>query len=65
MTALEYLRWPTIIFLVGFFFRLAGGLLKIRHWPWGDEILTMGFIICLAAIIFAIIKLVFIKKPVE
>lgn len=65
MTVLQYLKWPFIIFLFGYLARFVGGLWKIRHWPMADEILTIGFIVCMIGIVFAIVKLLAIKKTVE
>jgi len=65
MKGIWIIRWPLIIFLVGFFIRLIGALWKIRHWPMGDELITLGFIICGIAVIWGIIVLVMMKKPKE
>ena len=61
MKALYYLKWP---FFIGLLLNIIGALLKIRHWPSADEMLTMGPIAQAAPIVFAIIKVVSIKKPV-
>jgi len=63
MKGVWFLKWPLIIFLLGFLIRFIGFLFKIRHWPMADEYITIGSIICGIAIVFAIIKLVFLKKP--
>ena len=65
MKGIEVIKWPLIIFLIGFFTRLAGALWKIRHWPGADEMITIGFIICGVAVIWGIIILVRMKKPIE
>ena len=62
MTGLYFLRWPLIFFLLGLGIRFIGALFKIRHWPLADELLTAGTIISVAAILFAIIKLLLLKK---
>jgi hypothetical protein len=62
MTRLYFFRWPLIFFLLGLGLRLIGALFKIRHWPLADELLTGGTIISLAAILFAVIKLILLKK---
>ena len=63
MKGVWFLKWPLIIFLLGFLVRFIGILFKIRHWPMADEYITIGSIICGIAIVFAIIKLAFLKKP--
>jgi len=63
MKTLYYLKWPFFIFFIGLLLNIIGALLKIRHWPGGDEVLTLGSIAQAAAIVFAIIKIVSIKKP--
>ena len=63
MKALYYLKWPFFIFFIGLSLNIIGALLKIRHWPGADELLTLGSIAQAAAIVFAIIKIVSIKKP--
>jgi hypothetical protein len=63
MQALYYLKWPFLIFFVGLILNVTGALLKIRHWPGADEMLTLGSIAQAAAILFAIIKIAMVKKP--
>ena len=63
MKALYYLKWPFFIFFIGLLLNIMGALIKIRHWPGADEMLTLGSIAQAAAIVFAIIKIVSIKKP--
>jgi hypothetical protein len=63
MKTLYYLKWPFFIFFTGLLLNVIGALLKIRHWPGADELLTLGSIAEAAAMIFAIIKIVSIKKP--
>lgn len=63
MSGVWFLKWPLIIFLLGFLVRFAGLLFKIRHWPMADELVMIGTIICAIAIVFAIIKVAFVKKP--
>ena len=63
MKALYYLKWPFFIFFTGLLLNVIGALFKIRHWPGADELLTLGSIAEAAAMIFAIIKIVSIKKP--
>ena len=63
MYGVWFLKWPLIIFLLGFLVRFAGLLFKIRHWPLADELVMIGTIICGIAIVFAIIKVASVKKP--
>ncbi len=63
MQALWFLRWPLIVFLLGFLIRFAGTLFKIRHWPMADDLIMVGSIICGVAIVFGIIKIFFMNKP--
>jgi hypothetical protein len=62
MSRLSFFRWPLILFLVGLGMRLIGVLFNIRHWPDADELITIGTIAGAAAILFAIIKLLLLKK---
>lgn len=55
-------KWPLVLFLFGFLIQIVGALFKIRHWPMADEMITISSIICGIAIVFAIIKLVLMKK---
>jgi hypothetical protein len=63
MSGIWFLRWPLIIFLAGLAIRVAGVLFKIRHWPSGDQIITVGSILMVVAIVFALIKIAVMKKP--
>lgn len=63
MEGVWFLKWPLIIFLLGLLVRFMGILFKLRHWPMADEFVTIGSIICGIAIVFAIIKIAFVKKP--
>ena len=63
MKALYYLKWPFLIFFIGLLRNGIGALLKLRHWPGADETLRLGSIIEAAAIVFAIVKLAFLKRP--
>ena len=65
MKSLYYLKWPLIVFLLGFLTRFIGVLFKLRHWPGADELITIGSIICGIAIVFGIIKIAVIKKSDE
>ena len=58
-------KWPLIIFLFGVLIQIVGVLFKLRHWPMADEMITISSIICAAAVLFAIIKLLLMKKTVK
>jgi hypothetical protein len=58
-------KWPLIIFLFGILIQIVGVLFKLRHWPMADEMITISSIICAAAVLFAIIKLILMKKTVK
>ena len=62
MSKIYFFKWPLIIFLLGLGIRLTGALLKILHWPYADESLTFCTIISVAAILFAVVKLLLLKK---
>ena len=63
MKGLYFLKWPLLIFLMGFLTRFIGVLFKIRHWPYADEMITYGSVIGGIGVLFAMIKLFFLKKP--
>ena len=56
-------KWPLIVFLTGTLIQFTGALFKIRHWPMADELITAGYVFCGVALVFAIIKIAFMKKP--
>ena len=62
MSRLYFFRWPLILFLIGLVVRLLGALFKIRHWPYADEMLTLGTIVSAAGVLLAVIKLLLLKK---
>lgn len=62
MTSIRFFQWPLIIFLLGVGIRWIGTLFKIRHYPYADELLLTGTIIGVCAVLFAIIKLLALKK---
>jgi hypothetical protein len=65
MKRLYFFKWPLSIFLTGYLIQIAGALFKIRHWPYADELLTLGMITICAGIVFALAKLFMLKKPAE
>ncbi len=63
MKALYFLKWPVIIFLLGYLALQTGALLKIRHWPGADETITISYFVIAVAIIMALVKISSIRKP--
>ncbi len=51
-----------IILLIGFIFTIIGALFKIQHWPYGSLILTIGMLLKVVAICYAIILLIVNNK---
>ena len=58
-------KWPLIIFFFGVLIQIVGVLFKLRHWPMADEMITISSIICAAAVLFVIVKLILMKKTVK
>ena len=52
----------SIIFLLGWAIRWIGAFYKIRHWPNADEVLLIGTVLGVSGILFAIVKLLILKK---
>ena len=42
--------------------QVLGALFKIRHWPMADEMITVSTIICVLALILAIVKIATLKR---
>jgi hypothetical protein len=57
-----FLTWPLVIFCLGLGIRLGGVLFKIRHWPAADELITIGPFVSIVAVLWAITKLLLVKK---
>jgi hypothetical protein len=62
MKRLYFFKWPLAIFLTGYLLQIIGALVKIRHWPGADELLTFGMITMCEGVLFAIVKLFILKK---
>jgi len=58
-------KWPLIIFLFGVLIQIVGVMFKLRHWPMAEEMITFSSFICAAAVLFAIIKLILMKKAAK
>ncbi|WP_179346384.1 GldL-related protein [Winogradskyella ursingii] len=46
-----------ILFILGYGITIAGALFKIQHWPYGEDLLLIGSIFEIIAIIIAVIVL--------
>ena len=62
MQYLHYLKWPLVVFVVGYIIRITGALFKIRHWPSADMLLTLGSLVMILGLAFLVIKLILYKK---
>ena len=65
MKALHFLKWPLIFLLVGYLSFLVGNFSKGRHWILADEFIAGGYLIITIAIVWMIIKFIFLKPPEE
>lgn len=46
-----------VLFLIGCIFWLFGALIRLMHWPYGQEIITFSTFIQIISIIILIVKL--------
>ena len=65
MKALHFLKWPLILLLVGYLAFLIGNFTKGRHWPPAEGLIIAGYLIIIIAIVWTIIKFIFLKPPEE
>jgi hypothetical protein len=65
MKALHFLKWPLILLLVGYLLFLIGNFSKGRHWVLADEFIVAGYLMITIAIVWTIIKFIFLKPPEE
>jgi len=65
MKALHFLKWPLIFLLIGYLSFLIGNFSKARHWALADEFIVGGYLIIIIAIVWTIIKFIFLKPPEE
>jgi len=63
MKALHFLRWPLIFLLTGYLVFLIGSFSSGRHWPFAEEFIIVGYLIIIIAIVWTIIKFIFLKPP--
>ncbi len=57
-----FLRIPLVLFLTGLLIWFIGTIIKMRHLPVADELITFGSIISALGILFAIFKILLVKK---
>jgi len=65
MKALHFLKWPLILLLVGYLLFLIGNFSKGRRWVLADEFIIAGYLMITSAIVWTIIKFIFLKPPEE
>jgi predicted membrane protein len=65
MKALHFLRWPLILLLLGYLAFLVGNVSKSRHWAPANEFIITGYLMIIIAIVWTIIKFIFLKPPEE
>jgi hypothetical protein len=63
MKALHFLRWPLILLLVGYLIFLVGGFSKDTHWLPSEGFVSAGYGFIVIAIVWIIIKFIFLKPP--
>ena len=51
--------------LTGYLFFLIGNFSKGRHWVLADEFIVAGYLMITIAIVWTIIKFIFLKPPEE
>jgi len=65
MKALHFLKWPLIVLLIGYMSFLIGNFSKSRHCVLADVFIISGYLIILIAVVWTIIKFIFLKPPEE
>jgi hypothetical protein len=63
MKPLHFLRWPLVLLLAGYLAFLIGSFSKMRHWPLSEEFIIVGYLTIIIAIVWTIIKFIFLKPP--
>ncbi|MFI5187537.1 MAG: hypothetical protein ACHQF0_12475 [Chitinophagales bacterium] len=63
MKALHFLRWPLVLLIAGYLVFLAGSLLKNRQWLSSEGFVTAGYGMIVIAVVWIIIKFIFLKAP--
>ncbi|MEL6925758.1 MAG: hypothetical protein AAFO94_17060, partial [Bacteroidota bacterium] len=57
------IKHSVVLFIIGWIMTMLGSLFKIQSWPLGSELLTVGTVIKVLAVIFFAIKVIGIKDP--
>jgi hypothetical protein len=65
MKALHFLKWPLIFLLIGYLSFLIGNFSKSRHGVLAGEFIIGGYLIIIIAVVWMIIKFIFLKPPQE
>jgi len=65
MKALRFLKWPLIVLLIGYMSFLIGNFSKSRRWVLADVFTISGYLIILIAVVWTIMKFIFLKPPEE
>jgi len=63
MKALYFLKWPLILLLSGVLMFRVGAFLRTRHSAVSPPFVIFGYAMILAAIIWLILKISFLKNP--
>jgi len=63
MKALHFLKWPLIFLLAGYLAFLIGNFSRGRHWPLAEGFIIVGYLIIIIALVWTIIKFIFLKSP--
>jgi len=63
MKALHFLKWPLIILLAGYIAFLTGNFSKSRHWSLAEELIVIGYLMIVIALVWTIIKFIFLNPP--
>jgi len=53
------------VLAIGLMVSFTGLLFKIRHWPYAQELIITGSVICGIAIVCIIVNFILLKKPLE
>ena len=63
MKALHFLKWPMVFLLAGYLSFLIGNFSRGRHWPLAEAFIFVGYLIIIIAVVWMIIKFIFLKSP--
>ena len=63
MKAFHFLRWPMVFLLAGYLVFLTGNFLKNKQESFSEIFVATGYGMIIAAIVWTIIKFIFLKPP--